>query len=70
MKKPGTHPLNEIVTVTEVAELLGITPRAVQGLIGRGHFPNARKLGPGETSAFLIPKSDLDAYLKKREAQR
>jgi len=67
--KKDTHPLDELVTVAEIASQLGITTREVQRLIDRGHFPSARKLGAGATSAYVIVRSDLDAYLKKREAQ-
>jgi len=57
------------LTTAEVAEKLGITSLAVQGLIKRGHFPNVRKL-PGKTTTYLIPYSDFESYLAVREARR
>jgi len=57
------------LTTSEVAERLGITPRAVRGLIQRGHFPNARKL-PGASNPHLIPLPDVEDYLVVREARR
>lgn len=58
------------LTTSELAEKLGITPKSARGLIQRGHFPNARKIGTGKTMPYLIPLADLEAYLEKREAQK
>jgi DNA-binding transcriptional regulator LsrR (DeoR family) len=56
-------------TTSQVAEKLGIVSRSVRGLIERGRFPNARKL-PGSTNTYLIPLSDLEAELARREARK
>jgi excisionase family DNA binding protein len=57
------------ITVAQIAKLLGVTPRAVQHMIKRGEFPNARQIPGGRTSPFLVPQSDLEAYLKKKRPQ-
>ena len=67
MTKKASQPRD--LTAAEVAEQLGITPRAVRGLIERGRFPNWIKL-PGKTGAYLIPLSDLENYLPIREARK
>lgn len=67
MAKATTQPQD--LTTTQVAEKLGITSLAVQGLIKRGHFPNVRKL-PGKTTTYLIPYPDFESYLVVREARR
>ena len=56
---------NTILSTTEVAERLGVTRRTVTRLIERGEFPHARKIGKGNTSAYIIPEPDLLAYQKK-----
>ena len=60
------------LTVKQVAKLLGITPNAVLGLIGRGHFPNAHadreRLGP--RAPFYIPQSEVDAELVRRQEKK
>ena len=58
------------LTAKQVAELLGVTKRAVQFMIKRGVFPNAYQLPGGTRTAFLIPASDLDAYLAAREQDK
>ena len=67
MKKTAIQPRD--LTTTEVAEQLGVTPRAVLGLIQRGRFPNAQKL-PAVNGTYLIPLSDLENYLPVREARK
>lgn len=57
------------LTTAEVAQQLGITRRAIVGLIQRGRFPNARKL-PAVNGTYLIPLSDLENYLPIREARK
>jgi excisionase family DNA binding protein len=58
---------NELLMVSQVAELLGLTTRRVTQLIEEGHFPNAYKLDRSKaTSPYLIPKSDFEAFVKMR----
>jgi excisionase family DNA binding protein len=57
------------LTTSQVAERLGIVSRSVRGLIERGRFPNARQL-PGSTNTYLIPLSDLEVELARREARK
>jgi len=65
--KDKTTPPNDYTT-TEVAALLGISPRAVRQHLDAGHFPNARKL-PGFTTTYLIPRADVKAFLQKKRRQ-
>ncbi len=68
MKKTTTKP-DDLLTTSEVAVELGITPSAALGLANRGRFPNARKL-PGRTGTFLVPRSDVDSLKAVREARK
>ena len=67
MVKTTNQPID--LTTAQVAERLGIIRKSVRGLIERGHFPNARKL-PGKTTTYLIPLSDVEAFLAVREARK
>jgi len=55
----------EFLTTAQVAEHYGVTTRTVLNWIDNGRFPNAQKL-PGETMTYIIPRSDIEAYDKKR----
>lgn len=67
MVKTINQPID--LTTAQVAERLGLKPHSVFGLIQRGHFPNVRKLA-GKTTTYLIPLSDLEAELARREARK
>ncbi len=67
MSKAQNKPID--ITTAEVADKLERSTDAVLGLIKRGHFPTARKL-PGKTTTYLIPLSDVEAYLAVREARK
>jgi len=58
-------PTINILSTSQIAERLGVTRRTVNRLVERGEFPNARKLGGGRNSAYLIPEPDVLAYEKK-----
>ena len=59
----------DFLTVSQIAELEGVSVRYIVAEIERGKFPNARKLDPEkQTSAYLIPAKDYAAW-KKRRAQ-
>lgn len=56
-------------TTQEVAERLGVTPRAIHKWIKRGRFPNAYKLDPdSRTSPYRIPEDDVVAFEERRHA--
>ena len=62
--------LMTILTTREVADRLGVTPRAVQAWIKKGKFPNAYKLDPdGRTSPYRIPESDVVSFEERRTNQ-
>ncbi len=69
MSKSKQTPLEEDeLTVREVAALIGRDRRNVVRMIARGVFPGAHQLPRlGPTAAFLIPRKDVEAYLKKRQ---
>jgi len=56
----------EVLSVVQVAALLGCSHQTVINLISRGHFPNAFKLDPNKKSVYRILKKDVDSFLKLR----
>lgn len=56
----------EMLTSTEVARILLVTPGHVRELCKSGAFPNAHR--PGKW--WLIPRSDLNDYIIRRETER
>ena len=54
-----------LFSVTQIAEMFGVTSRAVQRWVKAGHFPDARK-GPGKNSPFRIPEDNVRAFISKR----
>jgi excisionase family DNA binding protein len=56
--------MEDLVTTTEVAEVLGVSRRRVQALIKAGRLP-ARAYGTGRTSMLLIARADLEAFKVK-----
>ncbi len=54
----------KMLTVQEVAALLGTTTRAVQKYANYGYFPNARKMSPTRTAPWLIPEKEVLEYLE------
>ncbi len=55
----------KLLTVQEVAALLGTTKHAVINYVNAGYFPNAWKTSPGKTSPWRIPEKDVTEYLQK-----
>lgn len=49
------------ITTAEAARILGITPRSVARAITDGRL-NARKIGAGLTSAYLLDLDEVRAY--------
>lgn len=62
---PGSTPIT--LTVREAAKALGARVRTVQKWLNQGHFPGAYKLGPGTTSPWRIPQTDVDTFLAQRQ---
>ena len=57
----------DILTVSEIAQLEGVSDRYIVAEIERGKFPNARKANPGKiNSLYLIPRKDYEAWHKRR----
>ena len=58
---------DELLTVTQVAKLLGVSGGQAGKWIVRGDFPNAYRLNPlSKQSHWRIPRSDVDAFIQKR----
>ena len=57
---------NQLLTSKQVATLLGVHARTVLRLIKSGKFPNARKAVDYHTAPYLIPGSDVIAYLEDK----
>lgn len=55
------------MTVSQVAELFSVDVTSVHNWIYAKKFPGARKIGPGRTSAWLIPTDEVHAYKKERD---
>ncbi len=60
----------KLYTTKQVAERLGVTPRAIQDWIKQNKFPNAYKLDPdGITSPYRIPEKDVLAFEERRHGR-
>ena len=57
---------DKMLTTVEVAGELRVTARMVRKYISAGEFPNSKKLA-GKTTTYLIPRSDVDAYVAARK---
>lgn len=58
----------QVLTVSQVAELCSVTTRTVQRWIQEGYFPGARK-GPGRNSRYSVPQGDVDAFIARMSPQ-
>ncbi len=61
------HDEHELLTATEVAEIVGRDRRTVQRWIDLGTLPIVRKL-PGANGPYIIRRADLNAFLDQRRA--
>jgi len=50
------------LTSKQIADRLKVDRATVLYWIRKGHFPNARKAGPGRTSPYRIPETDVIAF--------
>ena len=50
-------------TVTEVAEMLGVSRMTVRRIIADGAFPHARRKSNRPTSHHLIPEQDVNDFI-------
>jgi hypothetical protein len=65
---PAAAPL--YFTATEVAHLLGLSPRTIRLYCQRGYFPTAFRLNPhSPASPWAIPPTDVTAFLRQRTAR-
>ncbi len=54
---------------TDAARACGVTAKTITHWCEAGkHFPNARKTSPGKGGRWIIPASDIEAFLKRRVA--
>jgi len=66
MNEPPNPPRK--LRVTEVAALLGVSPKTVRNMIDRGHFPGARKIDPTRrNSPYLIPAGEVNGGYQQIE---
>ena len=56
------------LSATQVARMCGVTSRTVQRWIKFGYFPGAWK-GPGKTSLYHIPQSEVEAFIAQMSEQ-
>lgn len=52
---------SEVLTTSEVADILGVTRRRIVALIASGRMP-ARAIGNGERPVYVISRADVDAF--------
>ena len=57
--------MNDYKTVKQVSEMLGVNVRTIRYWIEEGRLPNAVKIDDRRTSPYLIPVSDLEAFLEE-----
>ena len=63
--------IEEVLTSTQVAKILGVSPGAVNKWLDAGDFPHAYKLNPTRPkSPWRIPKGDIDLFIQKRREKR
>lgn len=65
MKSNGSDNLS----VSEVAEILGVSRSTVHEFLKRGYFPNSYKLDPFRKSRVVIPRKDVDVYIARQRGQ-
>lgn len=52
-------------SIVEVAEFFGVHSTTVHGWLRAGYFPGHYKKGPGKTSPYVIPDSDVQRLKKQ-----
>lgn len=57
---PGEGPAH-ILTASETAKALGLSPKTVTHWCQEGRFPSAYRTSTGERGRWCIPSSDVDA---------
>ena len=62
----GTMEIENLST-TEVADRLEVHRNTVISWIRKGYFPNARKVGLGKNSPYVIPESDVTEFEEMRD---
>ncbi len=59
----------QLMTVKEVAEKLGVSYRTIIRLIHAQKFPGAYQLGSGKTMPWVIPVDSFVAYKKELQSK-
>ena len=52
------------LTITEAAEMAGVSAKTIRRRLKSGEFPTARQDGEGHSAPWLIPRETLDAQTK------
>lgn len=61
-----TQPLKELLTVAEVAKILGCSPANVYALIEKGELPYIRT---GSSKGYRVHPDDLASFIQSRRVQ-
>ena len=61
--------MKEIYTVTQLAEMFGVSRQTIHNWVNDGRFPNHVSAGEGKGSIILIPASDVDT-VREEEAEK
>jgi excisionase family DNA binding protein len=56
-----TH-LERLLSVAEVAVLLGVSRSLVVRKAGSGELPHSQRVGSGRTAAYLFRRADVEQY--------
>jgi excisionase family DNA binding protein len=66
--RKGIAVMEDSLTSTEVAAMIGVTRRTVVRRIKAGVFPNARMVRRKGRAEWHVPRADVQAFLAKKDA--
>jgi len=55
----------DVLTVSEVADMCGVSPRTVRRWVRAGFFPGVKR-GLGKTSPYRIPRDAVEKFIARR----
>jgi excisionase family DNA binding protein len=59
--------LPDVLSVEQVAQILGVDPRTIRSYINRKRFPHAYRMDPQSNhSPYRIPKKDVEDFLAQQ----
>ena len=61
---------DKLLTTSQAAQRLGVTPKTINDWIDRGLMPNAYKLNGFGKSPYRIPEGDVEAIEQRRRDEQ